>query len=154
MYQNGGDGTGGHGLTNWQAMPQVFPSGLTDWLGLPLALYSSAYSGSNVYLHSGRFNWTTDPVNTGNVLPLGRAFYDEMFRNGTRAGMKMFEQDFMCDISRTTHLTNVDVTTGQQWLNDMDAAARDANVSLQLCMINSVHALASTKLGAVTNTVS
>eukprot|EP01043_Picozoa_sp_COSAG02_P034822 COSAG02_NODE_2457_length_8810_cov_4.343933_7_plen_1170_part_00 len=152
MYQNGGDGTGGHGLTNWTALPDVFPSGLTDWLGLPLSLYSSAYSGENVWIKSGQFTWTIDPVDSGNVLPRGRAFYDSMFANGTKAGMRMFEQDFMCDISRSTHLTNIDVVTGQAWLDDMDAAAQSANISLQICMINPVHALASTKLQKLTNT--
>jgi hypothetical protein len=41
---------------------------------------------------------------------------------------------------------------GQAWLNSMDAAATSANISLQLCMINPQHALASTKLKTLTNT--
>lgn len=43
------------GVTDWWPMPDVFPSGMTDWLGLPLSLYSSSYSGDNIYNSTARY---------------------------------------------------------------------------------------------------
>ena len=79
----------------------------------------------------------------GHALPTSRQFYDDLFRNGTRAGMRMFEQDFMCAINTDTNLTNSDLNVGNSWLAAMDAAAGDANITLQFCMMNGVHALVS-----------
>ena len=60
-------------------MPAVFPSGLTDCLGLPLSLYSSSYSGDNIYNRTARYNWKIDLQK--HALPVGRAFYDDIFAN-------------------------------------------------------------------------
>ena len=119
-YQHGGDFGNDGGVTNWWPKPSVFPSGLTDWLGLPLSLYSSSYSGDNIYL--GEYDWKVDSLK--HALPVDRRFYDDIFRNASfgkprddprRTGIRMFEQDFLCSINGHTQLTNQDVVTGQRW---------------------------------------
>jgi hypothetical protein len=50
-----------------------------------------------------------------------------------------------------TELTNQDVHTGQTWLDGMNGAAATANISLQMCMMNPVHTLATTLMHKVTN---
>jgi hypothetical protein len=122
---------------------------MTDWLGLPLSLYSSSYSGDNVYLKRGEFRWKVDLQQ--HAIPTDRSFYDAIFANGSKVGMKMFEQDFLCSINGVTNLTRQDVESGMLWLNGMNEAAADANISLQLCMMNPVHTLASTLLSKVSN---
>ena len=84
-YQHGGDFGNDGGVTNWWPKPSVFPSGLTDWLGLPLSLYSSSYSGDNVYL--GEYDWKVDSLKHRSMLslkeyglPLHRA-YDQHEHN-------------------------------------------------------------------------
>jgi hypothetical protein len=148
-YQHGGDFGNDGGVTDWWPMPQVFPSGMTDWLGLPLSLYSSSYSGDNIYNETARYNWKVDAQK--HALPVSRDFYDDIFANGTAAGMRMFEQDFLCSINGQTELTNQDVVTGQAWFDGMDAAAASANISLQMCMMNPVHTIATTLMHQVTN---
>ena len=110
-YQHGGDFGNDGGVTNWWPKPSVFPSGLTDWLGLPLSLYSSSYSGDNIYL--GQYDWKVDSLK--HALPVDRRFYDDIFRNASfgkprddprRTGIRMFEQDFLCSINGKTQLTN------------------------------------------------
>ena len=56
-YQNHGDFGIDGGVLDWWPMPSAIPAGMTDWLGLPLSLYSSSYSGDNVYLKRGEFRW-------------------------------------------------------------------------------------------------
>ena len=58
---------------------------------------------------------------------------------------------FLTNYQWTTNLTRHDVHTGMAWLHAMDDAALEANVTVQLCMMEPTHVLASTELGAVTN---
>ena len=101
-------------------------------------------------MNVSRYRWAVDQV-SGHALPTRRAFYDELFANGTAAGMVMFEQDFLCAINTVTTLTNTDLATGNAWVAAIDAAATDANITLQWCMMNGVHALATTWTSRVTN---
>lgn len=90
----------------------------------------------------------------GSALPLDASYYRAAFRNGSRARMKMFEQDFLCTYQWSTNLTTSDVATGMQWLRAMDEAAssfidhrgQPASTTIQLCMMTPLHALASTEL--------
>ena len=150
LYQKGGDfGMDGQGVTYWWPKPSVFPAGLSGWLGWPTSLYSSSYSAENVYRKAGKYSWKVDE--TLHALPVDRAFYRDIFANASAAGIKMFEQDFFCSIHYRTNLTNRDVATGQAWVDAMNGAAAEANVSLQWCMMNPVHVLAATTASEVTN---
>jgi hypothetical protein len=97
-------------------------------------------------------------------------FYLDAFANGTAAGMIHFEQDFLCTHDISTNLTNSDLHTGRpgfmvpkitvhsvvystfwiwlgrDWLTAMDRAAQHHNITLQLCMMNPIHTLFSTKM--------
>ena len=141
----------------WWPTADSIPSGLSDWLGLPTSLYNPMYAATNnTYIEDpARYNytWAVDPnaPNGGSALPVDANYYRDAFRNGSKAGMVMFEQDFLTNYQWTTNLTRYDVGTGMTWLRAMDTAAREANITLQLCMMAPAHALASTELGAVTN---
>ena len=50
-----------------------------------------------------------------------------------------------------TSLTSSDLHTGDAWLQAIDAAAAAANITLQFCMMNGAHALATTLAPRVTN---
>lgn len=81
------------GMTYWQPKPDIFPSGLTDWLGEPLVLYVPMYSANNLYRKSPLYDYEWAIADNGaSAIPLGRKFYDDLFANGTAAGMIMFEQ--------------------------------------------------------------
>ena len=80
-------------MTYWQPKPDIFPSGLTNWLGEPLVLYVPMYSAENLYRASPLYDYEWAVAgNHVSAIPLGRKFYDDLFANGTAAGMIMFEQ--------------------------------------------------------------
>jgi hypothetical protein len=136
------------GMVYWWPTPESIPAGMTDWLGAPTSLYNPGYSAQNVYLLAGKYKWVT----AGDLaLPVDPAFYADIFKNASGARMAQFEQDFLCSYSWETDLTVRDVTTGAAWLRAMDDAAVAAGVSLQLCMMTPLHALASTQMRAATN---
>jgi len=66
------------------------------------------YSAHNEYISDPRYTWAVDteaPLG-GSALPLSVEFYRDLFRNGSKAQMRMFEQDFLCTYGATTNLTN------------------------------------------------
>lgn len=76
------------------------------------------------------------------------AFFKDILRNGSKAGMAMFEQDYICS---TTATTAQDKDAGAKWFEALDAAAAAAQVDVQLCMMNPSHALASTLMHTASN---
>lgn len=147
------------GMTSWTPKQTVFPSGFTDWLGTPLSMYAPMYSARNVWIND--YTWKHDvgtsavggsPADSpASVIPLDPAFYLDLFRNGSKIGMKMFEQDFLCTTNSETSLTNNDITSGHAWMQGMNLAAKATNMSLQWCMMNPMHVLASTQFSQMTN---
>lgn len=137
------------GITSWTPLPEVFPSGFTDWLQMPLSLYAPMYYKENVWSHD--YHWKIDDMKNESAIPLDPNFYKDLFANGTKIGMKMFEQDFLCSINTDTALTNNDVDSGATWMQHMDEAAKAAGVTLQFCMMNACHALHSTLVQTMTN---
>ncbi|KAG7359105.1 hypothetical protein IV203_015694 [Nitzschia inconspicua] len=135
------------GILSWTPKKEVFPSGFSDWLGMPLAMYAPEYASVNVW--ADEYSWKIDK-NT--AIPLDPNFYQDLFSNGTSIGMKSFEQDFLCyyGIGKTT-LTNSDVNSGKAWLGFMDKAAQRAGIKIQLCMPNAYHILQSTVMPSVSN---
>ena len=135
------------GLVEWQPEPQIFPSGMTDWLGMPLSLYMAEYSKFNIYVNDYKFYFD----NTNHSLPIDKNFYIDLFRNGTKIGMKMFEQDFLSAVNQYTNLTSNDTHTADDWLNAMGDAAKELDITLQYCMMHSIHTLKSSEIHQVTN---
>jgi len=84
----------------------------------------------------------------GQTVPTDAAFFKAIFANGSRAGMVHMEQDYLCS---STAQTSRDLTVGPAWFTAMDAAAAEAAVDMQLCMMNPAHALASTLIHAASN---
>ncbi|KAL3916449.1 MAG: hypothetical protein SGILL_005174, partial [Bacillariaceae sp.] len=137
------------GMLSWTPKKDVFPSGFSDWLEMPLAMYAPEYASTNVWIE--QYSWKFDKKRNTSI-PIDPNFYMDLFKNGTAIGMKMFEQDFLCSggIDRTT-LTNSDVMSGKAWLTYIDAAARVSEIKVQLCMPDAYHLLQSTDLVSVTN---
>jgi hypothetical protein len=135
------------GMLSWTPKKEVFPSGFSDWLDMPLAMYAPEYASNNVWIDD--YTWKVD---TNTAIPIDPGFYSNLFANGTSIGMKSFEQDFLCSYGiGGTSLTNKDVTSGETWLRLMDEAAQTAGIKIQLCMADGYHILQSTMLPAVTN---
>ncbi len=134
------------GILSWIPKPEVFPSGFANWLNMSLSLYAPEYSARNRW--TKMYDWKIDGET---AIPLDDKFYKDLFLNGSKIGMKMFEQDFLCSINSETNLTSSDVTSGNAWMMGMDNGAIATNTSLQWCMMNPCHALASTQVKQMTN---
>eukprot|EP00039_Didymoeca_costata_P008485 m.112767 g.112767 ORF g.112767 m.112767 type:complete len:859 (-) comp14102_c0_seq2:80-2656(-) len=147
MYQKGDTK---YGMEYWWPMPTEIPDGMTNWLNSPTSLYNPMYSATNVYINNPDYEWLIDETKN-NTIPLGQKFYDDIFANGSKAQMAMFEQDFLCTTNTGTSLTKSDINHGKTWLVNMGKAADKANISLQFCMMNAVHTMASTWVPAVSN---
>lgn len=116
-----------------------------------LAMYAPEYSGENVWIND--YTWKTVQVPRGSTsIPLDPNFYMDLFRNGTKIGMVIFEQDFLCSYGiGDSGLTSTDVDSGSTWIRYMDEAAQKFGIKLQFCMPDAYHLLESTKVLSVTN---
>ena len=87
------------GVQWWWPTKQSIPDGLSDWLGMPTSLYNSMYAATNnTYIEDkARYNytWAVDAgaPGGGSALPVDKMFYRDIFANGSKARMKMFEQE-------------------------------------------------------------
>ena len=139
------------GMISWTPKPDVFPSGFSDWLDMPLAMYAPAYFAENVWRKD--YSWKVDHTKNTSI-PTDPRFYNDLFQNGTSIGMKFFEQDFLCSLPwaiGSTSLTTTALETGKNWFLHMDRAAKESEIKLQFCMADIYHILQATSLPTVTN---
>lgn len=140
---------------------QAFQDGASHWLGndpynitrpIPLSLYNGEWgAGANVPALKEKYSWScvTNNGRSGeSCVATDAAFFKDILRNGSKAGMAMFEQDYICS---TTATTAQDKDAGAKWFEALDAAAAAAQVDVQLCMMNPSHALASTLMHTASN---
>jgi hypothetical protein len=139
---------------HWPPAAGVFPDGAGHWLGtdpympsrpFPLSLYNGLWNGGASFGNMGsKYKWS----GVGESVCVDPQFFEDVFKNGSKAGMVMMEQDYLCS---STAQTARDLSVGPTWFAAMDAAAQQASVDMQLCMMNPGHALASTLLHAASN---
>ena len=148
--------------TSWP--PSRFPDGASHWLGndsygmtptpMSLSLYNGEWSGSDgtVDPSTGAPYAFTCATGPGSARPgcvaTDPAFFRAVLANGTRAGMAMMEQDYICS---TTSATSRVLGAGEAWFRALDLGATANNVDVQLCMMNPAHALASTSMAHASN---
>jgi hypothetical protein len=68
-YFKEGGNTGKGALLLWEPMPEVFPDGLTPWLGLPVALHNRYFAVASNY--SANYTFLTEP-NATLALPIDK----------------------------------------------------------------------------------
>lgn len=103
---------------------------------MPLSLYNGEWNGGQSVPALKKYSWecTNSTTGTGrsSCVATDEAFFCAILKNGSAAGMLMFEQDYICSTSATTasHLG-----MGVRWFRSLDAAARAASppVDVQLC---------------------
>ena len=91
-----------------------------------------------------KYKWAGE----GDSVCVDPEFFKAIFANGSKAGMVMMEQDYLCS---STSQTSRDLSVGPEWFAAMDEAAARAQVDMQLCMMNPAHALASTLIHSASN---
>ena len=144
------------GLRNWTARPDVLDNGGEDLYklhNLPVAAHNRIWAAQNVY------RMTEDPnkpgtykegpyyndfvcndknpseVNLTNYcFPVTDNFWNDFFKNENYWGLKLYEQDWMCDSYWNTAQLKKDVLLGDRWLSAMNSGAKKNSVFIQYCM--------------------
>ena len=85
------------GVTNWTARPDVFPSGMRhvrDATGWPIVAHNRYWSGETVYAkqNGGDYEFILEE---DLAIPTEQRFWDDLLRNASVWGMKVYEQDWM-----------------------------------------------------------
>ena len=88
------------GIIHWPPDKTSIPAGMTDWLKMPTSQYCPMYSAQNDYIVDPQYNYTwvadVDATVGPTAISVDVNFYRDVFRNGSHAQMRMFEQDFLC----------------------------------------------------------
>ena len=146
---------GGGGVTNWTARPDVFPDGFayvtaqTGWL---VQGHNRYWDGANVYakFNGGEYDFAPVDERTNFTLPVSQEFWDDLMRNSSQWGLRIYEQDWLdTEFDNFGPLTQ-SATLATQWLAQMAAAAEKHGITIQYCMSYCRHILASVALPSVT----
>jgi hypothetical protein len=141
------DTTGG--VTLWEPTSEVFPSGMSDWLGETTVLHNRWFSPVADYITSG--NFTGDfVIEELAAVPVRRPLFDYIMGRTKAWGMFTYEQDWLSYTYNQMLAPRANVTVGRDWLYAMGDAATGLGLTVQYCMPLPVHILQSTKIPAVT----
>lgn len=129
------------GAKRWAPRPDVFPDGLPafrDRLGLPLIAHTRWFAPDNEHARDFPFI-IEDKV----AIPSGRAFFDHVMSDAASWGIQTYEQDWlMPQFWWMDHLRN-GVDHNAEWLKNMDDAAVDRGLTMQICMAGAAHVMDS-----------
>jgi hypothetical protein len=151
------------GVTNWTALPSVFPDGglpgvfaMTNW---PVMAHNRYWATNNVYASNplipiGDTNYTgkTFEFAWGSAagLPASEEFWDNLFTINANWGLSVYEQDWLSlTTSRMPQLTQ-NVTFGREWLMQMGRQAGLHGLTVQYCMSYPRHIFQALEIPAVT----
>lgn len=138
----------GGGVTDWVAMPSVFPNGMKyvyDQIQKPFALHNRYWAKNNSYMDEYTFF-----VGLSESIPQDAAFFPDLLADAASWGMKLYEQDWLVrQYSRMAELQN-NVYATPNWLHAMGNAASQLDLTIQYCMPLPQIMLLSTEISAVT----
>jgi len=145
-------GGGGGGVTNWTAIPDVFPGGMAhiqSLLKMPMAMHNRQWSPHSDYINNLSFEWYTS---NGVAIPKDPfAFFKWFFAQQEGWGLEMYEQDWMSTQNDKTDALQTNITMGDLWLAGMAAGAAGSNRTVQYCMPYPSDVLSGAAHPAVTN---
>eukprot|EP01064_Diplonema_japonicum_P033984 TRINITY_DN6871_c0_g1_i1.p1 TRINITY_DN6871_c0_g1~~TRINITY_DN6871_c0_g1_i1.p1 ORF type:complete len:747 (+),score=140.47 TRINITY_DN6871_c0_g1_i1:43-2283(+) len=146
------------GVTNWTAMPSVFPPGgnaalkdftqRTGWMVIGHNRFwdhGTSYSVDN----GGRFRFSDDG-SEHYVVPLTQDFWDFLLTGGKEWGLTTYEQDWLFTEFNGVPYLQRSATMARDWLMQMGSAAADNGLTIQYCMPYARHVLQSVEIPVVT----
>ncbi|CAF0793390.1 unnamed protein product [Brachionus calyciflorus] len=119
--------------------------------GFPIIAHNKFWDIKTVYAkkNGGSYDFILDSF-TGKSLPDDQKFWDDLFLNGTKWGLKTYEQDWMNHQNLDFTPLMTDISLGRRWLNQMGNAAAKFKLTIQYSMSLSRHVLQSLENDAVT----
>lgn len=137
------------GLVRWTPRPEHFPDGLQPFhglLGLPLVAHNRWFARNNDYLGIG--GWVEGDEM---AFPIGRAVFDTLLEGATTWGLETYEQDWLNSQWIGLPWLRQGVDRADRWMANLDAAVGDAGLTMQLCMADAAHLIASVDMPSVTS---
>jgi hypothetical protein len=146
------DGTAGlwppAGLILWEPRPEVFPEGLAAFheaLGLPLIAHNRWFAKENAYLEEDEFVFGPDMA-----LPTGQKVYDHFMSDAAAWGIETYEQDWLVNQYWGIPWLREEPGRAETWMANMDRAAAQQGLTMQLCMPAAAHLMDSVDRSSVT----
>jgi hypothetical protein len=145
-------GTGG-GVSEWRAMPDVFPDGLATvhrrLENIPLAAHNRWWAYDNVYKQKYAFALN---LHDKKALPIGNdSFWLDFFVEAHNWGLISYVQDWLGPQTRDFLPILTDINLGEQWLKSMGAGADQVGINIQYCMSYPRHFLQALAIPRVTH---
>jgi hypothetical protein len=143
----------GGGVSEWRALPDVFPDGLQvlhrRLNNIPLAAHNRYWAYDNVYKQ--KYAFVLDRVDEKS-LPVGNdTFWVDLFDEAINWGLALYVQDWLARQTSNFRPTHSDIDIGEQWLSSMGAAAEKVGLNIQYCMSYPRHLLKALELPRVTH---
>ncbi|CEM05382.1 unnamed protein product [Vitrella brassicaformis CCMP3155] len=141
------------GVKVWAPRRDLFPRGLAPIhrkLKMPILAHSRFFAEDNLHArqNGGLYDFL---IQNHMTMPMEARFWDSLFRNSTRWGLYMYEQDWMWSHTNGLPSMTSNVTLAEKWLDDMAKGAEKWGVRVQYCMPYSRHIMQSVKYDAVTS---
>ncbi|KAA0148739.1 hypothetical protein FNF29_06521 [Cafeteria roenbergensis] len=141
-----------NGVVSWTPMPSVFPYGLEavhKEIGMPFVAHNRYWDAHNVYAtqNGGSYQFI---VEERLAIPTEEQFWVDLFQNGTKWGLAVYEQDWLHNEFEELNATLTSATLGREWLLQMGRGAEAAEITIQYCMPYPRHVLQSVEVPAVT----
>lgn len=146
-----------NGVTNWTAMPDIFPEGIeslyqqTGWL---VQAHNRYWSYENVYAsqNGGDFKFIEDAQYPQGAVPVDKTFWTSLLKPGAQHwALRVYEQDWLYNefyVYVSQMLTSVSL--GRDWLLQMGQGAASQGLVVQYCMPYIRHLIQSVEVPAVT----
>ena len=115
-----------------------FPNSLSyiyNKTGYPVTAHNKFWDKTVYYAikNGGKYNFVIDDF-TGKSLPNDQYFWNDLFANATKWGLKTYEQDWLNHQILDFTPLMTDLYLGRNWLKQMGSAALKFNLTIQYCM--------------------
>ena len=122
------------GVKNWTARPDVFPDGIQFLhanFSMPFVAHNRWWAPETDYAtqNGGQYEFVTA---NNFSLPTEQRFWDDLMRNSSVWGLRVYEQDWLYNVWDNLHNIRENITLGRNWLMQMGAGARRAGVNIQV----------------------
>jgi hypothetical protein len=143
----------GGGVSEYTAMPSVFPDGLQVLHrrveNIPMAAHNRYWAYDTVYKQN--YSFALDE-GSGKALPIGNdSFWIDLFTQTRDWGLILYEQDWLDFQTYNFTPLFTDIYLGHQWLTSMGEAGEKVGMNIQYCMSLPRHILTALEIPRVTH---
>jgi len=140
------------GLYLWEPRPDIFPNGMktiTSRMGnTPVVLHNRWFENDTLYYTELGFPFIVE--SNGLALPLTEVPYYYIMYKAKDWGLIVYEQDWLMNQFLEMNATLTDIYLAENWMLNMNKAAKALSITIQLCGPLPSHVLQSVNMSQVT----